>query len=167
MWQPVWWTTSRFRAHLEKTELCRVVYANADLDVASPAENVGHRRDRAWQPPARVAGPCPFWATLRPTDLPPAPALAEVDAMQLLANLLSHTCQDNFEAWSKQALRWILKSGHDPQGPDELVHSSRHPWKEVVLLLLRLRKDGFIADLTQCGALLGLADGHNIWLCYE
>ena len=163
----LWWTTSRFRAHLEKTELCRVVYANADLDVASPTENVGHRRDRAWQPPARVAGPCPFWATLRRTDLPPAPALAEVDAMQLLANLLSHTCQDNFEAWSKLALRWILKSGHDPQGPDELVHSSRHPWKEVVLLLLRLQKDSFTADLIQCGALLGSADGHNIWLCYE
>ena len=162
----LWWTTSRFRAHLEKTELCRTVYANADLEAVSTAEQVGKRKDRAWQPPARVEGPCPFWATLRPLDVPRPPPPPLIQDRQLLVELLSHTCQDSFEAWSKLAW-WILQHGRDPQGPDDIVHSSQHPWKEVILLLYRLQGDGFVADLLQCGALLGSADGHNIWLCYE
>ena len=54
------------------------MYANADLGDPESWEQVGHRTDRAWQPPTFVEGPCPFCATLRPAALPVQPPVAVV-----------------------------------------------------------------------------------------
>ena len=63
-----WWSTYRRTEHLRSSLPCRAAWNHADLNAPLPFEATGHRQDRAWKPPATIAGPQPFWATLRPVD---------------------------------------------------------------------------------------------------
>ena len=65
-----WWSTYRLKEHLRRSQPCRDAWNNADLDAPLPFEATGHRQDKAWRPPVAVAGPQPFWATLRPDNCP-------------------------------------------------------------------------------------------------
>ena len=63
-----WWSTYRLKEHLRRSLPCRTAWSHADLNAPLPFEATGHRQDRAWKPPATIAGPQPVWATLRPVD---------------------------------------------------------------------------------------------------
>ena len=162
----MWWSTARFRAHLEKTEGCRLVYANADLHGPAAWEIVGHRKDGAWQPPVAVQGPCPWWATLRPGQLPQVAPATSVSSTQLLRSLLSQECDQSFEKWCKQALRLVLQYDHCCYAVDGIVQDSQHAWRDVIRVLLILKQNGFVAEHFQHGTLSAMADGHNVWLCF-
>ena len=56
-------STKRLHLHLRKTQTCKRVYLESDVDVDGPR---GKGSVRAWQPATRVQGPANCWAHLRP-----------------------------------------------------------------------------------------------------
>ena len=58
------WSTYRLREHLRRSEGCLAVYVGADLEAEGPCGSA--RAQHAWRPAAKVSGPPPWWATLRP-----------------------------------------------------------------------------------------------------
>ena len=68
------WATRRLKQHLRSSPRCADIYAGADLDFEPPV----HDDTAICAPPAQLAGPRPWWATLRPT--PPEPPMAASSA---------------------------------------------------------------------------------------
>ena len=56
------WTVERLASHLERSDVCQRVYEGADFD----PESFTCAHVPAWRPSAKLLGPKPFWATLRP-----------------------------------------------------------------------------------------------------
>ena len=57
------WTLKRLAAHLARSEVCRRVYQESDLEPEGAGEAAP---GPAWRPSAPSFGPTPFWACLRP-----------------------------------------------------------------------------------------------------
>ena len=160
-----WWTTARLRSHLERSEVCRLVYSNADLGTPRPDEVVGKRKDKAWRVPTPVQGPAPSWTLFRPLTPPPEATPVRDDGVQSLQDLLRNAGSGDFESWLKQALRWILKFGAAMGDFGHLVQLSPHPWCDCFPVLRTLQQRQFCSDGEQHGCAFARGDGHNIWLC--
>ena len=59
-----YWTEQRLGEHLSRSELCRRIYRESDIDgVPGTAKGA---EGPSWRPCTLAPGPIPFWATLRP-----------------------------------------------------------------------------------------------------
>ena len=160
-----WWTTARLRSHLERSEVCRLVYSNADLGTPRPDEIVGKRSDKAWRVPTPVQGPAPSWTLFRPLEPPPEASPVRDDGVQTLQDLLRNAGVGEFENWLKQALRWILKFGSSMGDIGHFVQLYPHPWCDCFPVLQIMQQGQFCSDGEQHGCAFARGDGHNIWLC--
>ena len=155
-----WWTTARLRAHVWRSAPCAAAYGHSDLDPPEEWEVQGTRKELAWRPPANVAGPPPWWATLRPTGLVPSDAVP-LDPHTCLLELLQGCGQGSFEDWVKKVLQWVHTHYNCAQCP---LLDSDHAWSVVVKVLCQLKERQYctVIDTDQC---LAVGDGTGIWLC--
>ena len=160
-----WWSTARLRSHLERSEVCRLVYSNADLGIPELAEIVGRRSDKAWRVPTSVQGPAPSWALFRPSTPPPVQLPERDDGSQALQDLLHSAGTGSFESWLKQALRWILRFGSSIGDVGRLVQHCPHPWNDCFPALQSLQRAQFRSEGEQHGSAFARGDGHSLWLC--